>query len=219
MSRRPLPPPPPPVGIRSWPDREALLTDRAVVLRELVRMYVGAGRLWTLWLSAALCALGWSLVGTAIVSLEESYDIITISLGLICVGLGACFMVPSVAFVVAGLREDREVRQLLDEWGGLDRDPEADTAFHAHRVGLVRLLSSYALCALGLYLCVTVPAGAEAGEKTYGMVARDMGFGVIAWLTGLIGVVRALAHRRWVARVLVGGPAVPLISTGGGAHR
>ncbi|MEK8144548.1 hypothetical protein NKH18_31150 [Streptomyces sp. M10(2022)] len=31
-----------------------------------------------------------------------------------------------------------------------------------------------------------------------------MGLGLIAWLTGLIGLIKAFAHRRWVLRVLVG---------------
>jgi len=46
------------------------------------------------------------------------------------------------------------------------------------------------------------------------VVALNMGLGMIAWLTGLIGAVKALAHRRWVLRVLTvpaaaGRPAVP----------
>ncbi|MFD3739252.1 MULTISPECIES: hypothetical protein [unclassified Streptomyces] len=32
---------------------------------------------------------------------------------------------------------------------------------------------------------------------------------MIAWLTGLIGAVKALAHRRWVLRVLAAPAATP----------
>ncbi|MDX3181613.1 hypothetical protein PV334_10185 [Streptomyces sp. ME02-7008A-1] len=43
-SRSPLPPPP--VEIRAWPDRDALLRDRAAVLDELVRTFIGSDGPW-----------------------------------------------------------------------------------------------------------------------------------------------------------------------------
>lgn len=56
--------------------------------------------------------------------------------------------------------------------------------------------------------------------SAYGLAALVMGLGLICWIIGLIGVVKAFAHRRWVLRVLVGAPVPePLISVGGGAHR
>lgn len=65
MSRRPsLPPPPPPVEIRTWPDREAMLADRALILRALVGMHLGPGRLGVLVIWAGLAAFGWLLVGS-----------------------------------------------------------------------------------------------------------------------------------------------------------
>ncbi|MEU1773286.1 hypothetical protein ABZ601_04330 [Streptomyces sp. NPDC012842] len=57
-SRSPLPPPP--VEIRAWPDRDALLRDRAAVLDELVRTFIGPARLGVLWLWAGVAAFGWS---------------------------------------------------------------------------------------------------------------------------------------------------------------
>ncbi|MFF2329888.1 MULTISPECIES: hypothetical protein [unclassified Streptomyces] len=215
-----LPPPPPPVEIRTWPDREALLADRAVVLGELVRMHVSPGRLAALWLWGALCAVGWSLVGAAIVTFEETYDIFSALIGVILAGMGACCTIPAIVFVVIGLRRDREIRRLLAAWGELDRDPARDARLRMPGAGLTWLLMSFALCALGLYACVAVPATAEAGRDTYGAVALVMGLGMTGWLVGLIGITKAFAHRRWVLRVLVGAPAPePLFSVGGGAHR
>ncbi|MEK8144547.1 hypothetical protein NKH18_31145 [Streptomyces sp. M10(2022)] len=110
--------------IRSWTGRDALLRDRALILGELVKMHVGRGRLATLWLWAAVAALGWSCVGSAIMMFEESYDGFGVLVGLVAVIIGACLLIPAVVFVVIGLARDRRVRGLLDEWGALDRDPE-----------------------------------------------------------------------------------------------
>lgn len=195
----------------SGPDREALLRDRALVLGELVRMHIGPGRLGMLWLWAGLAALGWSFVGTALLTFEESYDVISALMGLVCVVIGAGLLVPAAVFVVLGLLRDRSVRRLLAEWGGLDRDPVGDKALRRPAAGLVWMLASYLLCAVGLYICVIVPATARAGQETYGMVAFLMGLGLVAWLAGLIGLVKAFAHRRWVVRVLIGAQAEPLI--------
>lgn len=62
---------------------------------------------------------------------------------------------------------------------------------------------------MGLFGCVAVPATARAGQETYGLVAWLMGLSFLAWLTGLTGLVKAFAHRRWVLRVLAGTPADP----------
>ncbi|MFD3652674.1 hypothetical protein [Streptomyces sp. NPDC058620] len=217
--RSPLPPPPPPVELRSWPGRQAMLADRAVVLGELVRMHLGHARLAMLWLWGMLAALGWSFVGGAIVSFEEPDDPFAAMLGMVGFALGACLLVPSVAFVAVGLARDRQVRRLLVQWGALDRDPAGDPRLRIPGVSLVWMLTSFALCALGLYTCVVVPAGAEAGEETYGEVALLMGLGLICWLTGLIGVVKAFAHRRWVLRVIVGTPVEAPVRAASGADR
>ncbi|MER7725430.1 hypothetical protein [Streptomyces sp. NPDC096323] len=221
MANRPaLPPPPPPVEIRTWPDRGALLADRAFILGALVRMHMGPGRFGLLWMWGALGALGWALTGTALITFEESYDVISAFLGVIMLALGACCLVPAVILVVIGLRRDRQVRRLLTQWGELARDPVNDAAYRLPGVSLFWLLGSFPLCACGLYACFIVPAGAVAGDDTYGLMALAMGLGFIGWLIGLIGATKAYWHRRWVLRTLLGAPAPePLISMRGGAHR
>lgn len=218
MSRRsPLPPSPPPVEIRSWPDREALLADRDVVLGELVRMHVGPGRLGLLWMWAALAALGWSLVGTGLIMFEQTYDVISAIGALVSLVIGVALLVPSAVFVALGLSRDRRVRQLLLEWGALDRDPARDLRLRRPGASLAWLLASFVLCAVGLFACTAGPAGATAGDP-YGLVVLLMGVGLIAWVTGLIGITKALTHRRWVVRVLIGAVSRPRVPAGGGPH-
>ncbi|MGW2085487.1 hypothetical protein [Streptomyces sp. NPDC001880] len=220
MSRRAqLPPPPPPVEIRAWPDRETLLTDRAAVLGELVKAHVSPGRLATLWLWGALGALGWLLVGTALITFEESYDVISAAIGAVLAAMGVGCMVPAVVLVAIGLRRDRRIRRLLDAWGGLDRDPARDAALRMPGVSLAWLLMSFVLCAAGLYACIAVPASGVLEGNAYGLAVLVMGLGLTGWNVGLIGLVKAFTHRRWVLRVLAGAPAPePLFSVGGGAH-
>ncbi len=203
--RAPLPPPPPPVAIRSWPDRDALLADRAVVLGELVRMHVGPGRLGLLWMWAALAATGWSLVGSGLVVFEQEADVFSAIGGVVVLVIGFAVLVPAVAFACVGISRDRKVRVLLDAWGALDRDPERDRRLRMPGTSLTWLLLSFVLGAAGLALCVIGPASARPGRETYGLVALVMGVGMVAWLTALVGGVTALAHRRWVVRVLMGG--------------
>lgn len=221
MSARPaLPPPPPPVEIRTWPDRGALLADRAHILGALVKMHIGPGRLGLLWMWGAVGALGWALAGTAFVTFEESYDVFSAFFGVIFLGLGACCLVPAVVLVVIGLRRDRQLRLLLAQWGGLDRDPASDAAYRLPGVSLAWLLGSFVLCACGLYACFAVPAGAVRGDDTYGLMALVMGLGFIAWIIGLIGITKAFWHRRWILRTLLGTPVpAPLVSVERGTHR
>ncbi|MFB6816074.1 hypothetical protein ACFCV8_16200 [Streptomyces sp. NPDC056347] len=218
--RAQLPPPPPPVEIRAWPDREALLTDRAAVLGGLVRAHVGPGRLAVLWAWGVLGAFGWLLVGSALVTFEESYDVLSAGAGIVMLALGVCCLVPAVVLVVIGLRRDRRVRRLLDAWGGLDRDPARDAALRMPGASAAWLVLSFVLCAVGLGTCFAVPANAAPDGYGWSLVVLAMGLGLIAWLVGLIGLVKAFAHRRWVLRVLAGASApAPLFSVGGGSHR
>ncbi|MFB7914234.1 hypothetical protein [Streptomyces sp. NPDC056061] len=218
--RSQLPPPPPPVEIRTWPDHEAMLADRAVVLGELVRRHVSPGRPALLWLWGVLGAAGWSLISAAMVTFQETDDLFGVALALILAVMGIACLVPAVALVAVGIGRDREIRRLLYAWGELARDPVRDARLRMPGAALFWLLLSYALCALGLYACIAVPATEEGLGATYGLAALVMGLGMIAWIIGLIGIVKAFAHRRWVARVLVGVPAPePLFSVGGGAHR
>ncbi|MEU8705243.1 hypothetical protein [Streptomyces sp. NPDC048565] len=211
----PLPPPPPPVEIRTWPDRDALLRDRALILGELVKMFIGPGRLGILWMWAGTAALGWSLAGSAFLMFEDADDALGVVPGVICLAIGAAVLVPSGVLMAVGVARDLRVHRLLVEWGGLDRDPRGDMALRRPRASLMWLLMSFALCAVGLFGCVAVPATARAGEETYGLVAWLVGLGFIGWLTGLTGIVKAIAHRRWVLRVLAGVPADPLVTVRG----
>ncbi|MGW2472150.1 hypothetical protein [Streptomyces sp. NPDC001665] len=215
-----LPPPPPPVEIRSWPDRDALLADRSLLLGVLVKAHIGPGRLGLLWLWGAVGAIGWSFIGTALIGFEESYDPISAIFALVMLALGAGALIPAVILLVSGLRRDVALRRLLTQWGELDRDPARDAGLRLPGTSLGWLLPSFALGALGLYLCVVVPAGAVRGEDTYGLMALIMGLGLLAWLVGLVGVFKAFWHRRWIVRTLAGVAAPPApVAQGGGAHR
>lgn len=200
--RSPLPPSPPPAEIRAWPDRNALLADRARVLETLVKGYLGVGRLGLHWLWAALFALGWSLVGTALTSLT---DVLTAIVGGVFLLLGLGVMIPTGLAVGFGLRKDRRIHELLRQWGELDRDPVLDRNLRRPGLSLAWLVPSVLLCAGGLALCLVLPATADPGHDTYALVVYGMGLGLICWLTGLVGVVKASAHRRWVLRSLAPG--------------
>lgn len=195
------------MGIRTWPDREALLSDRALILGELVAMYIGPARLGLTLLWAGLAALGWSLAGAAFLVFEDAPDALGTVPGVLCLAVGACVLIPAVVLTAAGVSRDLRVHRLLGEWGELDRDAGRDLPLRRPGASLAWLLVSYTLCAAGLFGCVVVPATARAGEETYGLVAWLVGLGFIAWLTGLTGLVKAYAHRRWVLRVLLRRPA------------
>lgn len=184
-----------------------MLADRSVVLAELVKMHVGAGRLGLLWMWAGIAAIGWSLVGSAIVMFEQAIDLadfVSVIGGVISLAVGAAVLIPAVVFCCLGVARDRKVRTLLTAWGALDRDPERDRLLRMPGTSLVWLLLSFVVGAAGLALCVIGPASARPGRETYGLVALMMGLGMVAWLTALTGAVTALAHRRWVVGVLMG---------------
>ncbi|MFD9794809.1 hypothetical protein ACFWXK_28115 [Streptomyces sp. NPDC059070] len=199
--RTPLPPPPPPVGIRTWPDRDALLADRAAVLDDLLVRQLGRGRIAAHWGWAVLLGTGWSFVGTAVIAFLESLDALSALFGMVCLVIGVATLVPTAVAIVAGLRKDARMRQLLAQWAALDRHPATDARRRAPGLFLAWLLPGALMCAIGLYACVTVPAGARPGADTYGTVVLGMGLGLVCWLTGLIAVGKALAHRRWALRL------------------
>lgn len=197
-----------------------MLADRAVVLGELVKMHVGPGRLGLLWMWAALAATGWSVMGSGLVFIEQGSDFFSGIAGVFSLVVGAAALIPAVVFACLGISRDREVRSLLDAWGALDRDPERDRRLRMPGMSLTWLLLSFVLGAVGLAVCVIGPASARPGRETYGLVALVMGVGMVAWLTALVGGVTALAHRRWVVRVLrgsgaTGAGAVPVSPAGG----
>ncbi|MEU9101865.1 hypothetical protein [Streptomyces sp. NPDC048361] len=199
-----LPPSPPPVEIRAWRDRNALLADRAQALETLVKGYLGAGRLGLLWLWAALFALGWSLVGVALTSLT---DILSAIVGGLLLLLGVGVMIPAGLAVGFGLRKDRRIRELLWQWAELDRDPVLDRNLRRPVLSLAWLIPSVLLCGAGLAACLLVPATAVPGHDTYALIVYGMGLGLISWLTGLVGVAKAAAYRRWAQRSLAGAGA------------
>ncbi|MFF3452975.1 hypothetical protein ACFYXH_01375 [Streptomyces sp. NPDC002730] len=215
MPSRTLPPPPPPEEIRAWPDREALLTDRAGAMGELSRRSIRVSRLLLLWLTVAGFAAGWGLVGAALQTFTEPLDPFDVLFGAIFLGVGLAFMVPTGIVIGFGIRHDGQVRARLRQWSSLDRDPVRDARYRSPGESLCWFVPSFLLCAVGLWLCFAVPAGAKQGQETYGEVILLMGMGFILWLTGLLGIAKAVSHYRWAVRLAAVVPA----RVGGGAHR
>ncbi|MFD8208220.1 hypothetical protein ACFV2S_17715 [Streptomyces sp. NPDC059695] len=205
--RTPLPPPPPPAELRSWPDREALLADRAAALDALGTRLMGGGRLALFVLWFLLLELGWSLTGVLIVALGAPLvDPMTTMLGLFAVVPGIGAMVPAVWLTVRGLRRDRIVRDRLVLWAALDRHGPTDARLRAPALSAVWLVLSFAMCAVGLWLGFAVPA--EAGpDDGYGFVVYGMGAALILWVTGLTGLAKAVGHYRFALRL--NGPREP----------
>lgn len=217
MPRRTLPPPPPPAGIRAWPDDEALLADRRRAMGELLRLSLDPIRLMLLWLTAAGFAVGWLIFGVALRTFEEEPDVFSHFFGAVTGAVGLACMIPTGLVVGLGIARDAEVRGRLREWSALARDPAGDARHAAPALSLFWFLPSFLLCACGLWLSFTVPAGARPGEDTLAEVAVLMGLGMILWGTGLIGVVKAVVHYRWALRLM--SRPTPSAAVRGGAHR
>ncbi|MGW4238476.1 hypothetical protein ACWEJP_16830 [Streptomyces sp. NPDC004749] len=159
--RRPLPPPPP-EDPHAWPDRETMLADRAAALTELTRRRLAAGRLVLLWLTGLAAAVGWAAAGLAVRSLELG--------GLNLPTALAALVLAAVLLAVAGvgldfwLRQGRVVRERLEAWADLARDPATDVRARARRRYVTWLVVSLALCAVGAWtLFHLVAPGADAG--------------------------------------------------------
>ncbi|MFJ3101196.1 hypothetical protein [Streptomyces sp. NPDC086835] len=217
MSPRALPPPPPPAEIRAWPDREALLADRARAMGELLRLSIGPVRLLLLWLTAAGFAIGWAMFGAALQMFAEGVDVFSHLFGVIAAAIGLASMIPTGLVIGFGIARDAEVRGRLRCWSALTRDPAGDARYGAPGLSLLWFLPSFLLCAYGLWLSFTVPAGARPGKDTLAGVALLMGLGLILWITGLIGITKAVSHYRWALRLVARHP-VPAAERGG-AHR
>ncbi|MET9695709.1 hypothetical protein ABZY31_02140 [Streptomyces sp. NPDC006529] len=199
MPRPDLPPPPPPAHLRAWLDQTAIRADRARFLGELERLSLGTGRLLLLWAVSAVFALGWSFVGMALMAFEEGV-LVEALVGAVFLVLGAGVLVPAGFWFVWGVKRDRRVRQLLCAWAESDRDPVNDRRLRMPGRSLVWLMSSFVLCALGLWVTFGSAVGARPGADTYGEVAYLMGLGMILWITGLLGAGKAAAHYRWALR-------------------
>ncbi|MFE3737286.1 hypothetical protein [Streptomyces sp. NPDC059134] len=203
--RRPLPPPPPPAHLRSWPDRAALLADRAGVLAYLGRRSLGPAALVVFWLLVLGVQFGWALIGGVLVALGDGTDPLgaVLTVPVLAVGLGA--LVTAGVFLGLKVREERVMRVLMTRWAELARDPEGDAPLRMPGRSLSWLLTSFAAGAAGLWIAFVVPATAVRGEDTYAEVAYAMGAGTLLWIAGLTGVARAVGHYRWALRLA--GPA------------
>ncbi|MET8504412.1 hypothetical protein ABZV60_07145 [Streptomyces sp. NPDC004787] len=198
----PLPPPPPPAELRSWPDREAMLADRAVASGVLVRRLLGGGRLVGFLAWTALLELGWGMVGVLLIALGEAAgDPLTVFVDLLIACLGAGVLVPAVWLTARGVRRDRVVRERLVAWAVLDRHGPTDARLRAPGLSVCWMLLSAALCGLGLVISFAVPAGTTREDGGYGFVAYGMGAGLILWINGLIGLHKAVTHYRLAVRL------------------
>ncbi|WP_155058577.1 hypothetical protein [Streptomyces blattellae] len=204
MPRSSLPPPPPPPHSRMWPDRAALLADRGRVLQELHRCSIGLQRVLLLWLLALSAIIGWALLVVPLQQFEER-DPLRFLLGPVFTLLGLAALSPSVITLGHAIRRDHLIRQLLDAWLELDSDPATDAGLRSPGLSLFWFLSSVVLCVTGLWVSFASVIGADPDRARHSDVALDMGIGTILWLTGLIGVVKAVRHYRWAVRAL--GPA------------
>lgn len=180
-------------------------------MTELHRLSIDPKRLVLLWLTAVGFATGWWLFGAALRFFTETPSFPDVLLGAITGAIGVGCMVPTGIVIGLGIARDAEVRDRLRQWSALACDPARDTRYGAPALSLVWFLPSFLLCALGLWVSFTVPAGARPGEDTLAGVVLLMGFGLILWLTGLIGIAKAVSHYRWAIRL------VPRPSAG--AHR
>ncbi|MFE2330037.1 hypothetical protein ACFXD5_40075 [Streptomyces sp. NPDC059385] len=200
MPRSALPPLPPPAHLRPWLDDAVLRADRARFLNDLSRRNLGIGRLLLLWAVAAVFVLGWTFVGMAWMALER-HDLFEYVYGLIYAVLGVGVLIPAVFWFVRGARRDRKVRQLLYAWVESDHDPVADGRLRAPGQSLVWLLASFALGAIGLWVAFGAAASAGGPSRTtMGEIAYVMGTGQILWITGLLGLAKAVVHYRWAVR-------------------
>ncbi|MFI2430430.1 hypothetical protein [Streptomyces sp. NPDC018693] len=213
-----LPPPPPPPHFRVWPDRAALLADRAWVLEELRRRSLGVHRVFLLWLLALAAIIGWALLVLPLQQFEER-DPTGLLLGPLFALLGLAALTPSVVAVTRAIRRDHQTRRLLDAWLALDRHPQTDARLRSPGLSLFWLLSSFTLGAIGLWAAFT-SAGTAPDRTTYARAALGMGIGTILWLTGLIGAINAVRHYRWALRALGAAPVRPGAgpSPSGSAH-
>ncbi|MFB7516940.1 hypothetical protein [Streptomyces sp. NPDC056144] len=206
--RTPLPPPPPPAELRSWPDREARIADRALALDALGWRLLGVGRMAMFLVWCALLQLGWGLVGFLLIAVGgPAPDPITTAIGVFTAALGLGLLVPVVWLTVRSHRRDRAVRDLLVQWAALDRHKPTDDRLRAPGRSACWLVVSFALCGIGLWLGFVVPARARWEDGGYGLVAYGMGAALIFWVTGLTGLAKAFGHYRFAVRL--SGPRPP----------
>ncbi|MFJ6696018.1 hypothetical protein ACIQM4_08080 [Streptomyces sp. NPDC091272] len=200
MSRSPLPPPPPSPDIWAWPNREAMLADRARAMRELTRRWLGVPAAVGFWLYGVLLAVAWGCVGIAMQTFEQGMfpDVL---IGGIFLVLGIGGLVPAVILLWLGVRRDRTIRERLHAWGELGQDPAVDAGLATPARSLGWLLPSFVLAAVGLVTSLGYAASARPGTSTYADAAFFIGLGLALWVVGLLGTMKAVGHYRWAVRV------------------
>ncbi|NBE53448.1 hypothetical protein [Streptomyces boluensis] len=195
MPRPPLPPPPPPPHLRTWPNRDALLHDRSGALELLRRRSLGLAQLGQLWLLCLLALFGWSAVAGGVQMGSAGFpDLVA---GVLVAVIGLAIMAPAVIFTVLWSRRHRRVRELLDAWLVLDRQPAVDDRLRAPGLSLTWLLLSFALCALGIWSSYGAAAAASGSDALF-TAWLGIGGGVILWTTGLLGIRKAVTHRKLI---------------------
>ncbi|MFD0353209.1 hypothetical protein ACFVHW_05580 [Streptomyces sp. NPDC127110] len=209
---RELPPPPPPAHLREWLDEGVVRADRARFLADLSRRSLGLGRLLSLWCVAAAFALGWTLAGLAVTAFAAGGGPGGLG-GVACSAAGAAVLLYAGLCLARGARQERRVRRLLCAWVLAGHDPEADARLRAPARSAVWLTTSLALGGFGLWLAFASASGARPGTDTYGEVAYFTGFGMILWITALLGLAKAAAYHRWTHTPAQANPPFPAPSS------
>lgn len=197
-----LPPSPPPVHLRTWPDAEALLADRAGILGWLVKHSMGPARFIQFLLLVVGVQFGWLMAGEALKALDEGAgDPVGVLLGAVLAAFGLGVMTAAGIVLFLLVRRDGAMRRLTHEWAALAGDPVRDARLRLPGMSLCWLLVSLLAGAFGLWLALETPANARRGQDTYTEVAYVIGAGTLFWIAGLIGVAKAVAHYRWAVRL------------------
>ncbi len=182
-----------------------MLADRARAMDELIARHLGPGRLVRFWLLVGGAALGWGIVGAALRAFEGPGDPLVAVFGAVFGALGLAGVVTCWIFLGMGVRRDRTVRRLLVGWAQVGRDHGFSAApWRAPGLSLAWLLSSVAVCGLGLWSSLGFAVTARPGSDTYTDAVFFIGLGVILWLAGLLGAAKAVGHYRWAVRMGAG---------------
>ncbi|MBT2492526.1 hypothetical protein J7E96_29265 [Streptomyces sp. ISL-96] len=170
---------------------------------ELIARDLGAGRLVRFWLLVGGAALGWGIVGAALQAFDGPGDPLTAILGAGFGAVGLACVVVCWIFIGMGVWRDRTVRQLVVDWAEVGRGHGFSAAqWRLPGLSLAWLLSSVVVCGLGLWSSLGFAVRARPGSETYADAVFFIGLGVILWVAGLFGAVKAVKHYRWAVRAL-----------------
>ncbi|MEV5507752.1 hypothetical protein [Streptomyces orinoci] len=154
IKRLPLPPPPPPPEIRAWPDRQALLADRARALREGTRVALSLRELLMVAFLACWLTLAWYLCATGTRHYLDQQGWRSYVPWLF---LGVLFLTGAAGSAALTHRRDRQLRQLLTLWQDLDHDPASVRRWSCPLHTLAWAAGSAAFCALAAALATGSP--------------------------------------------------------------